>query len=54
MVRSVSNALLVLQNGNVEIFEISDNYIHDNNNIGIDIIGYEGSFTYSNWLLFRV
>ena len=30
-------------NGNVDGFEISDNNIHDNNNIGIDIIGYEGT-----------
>lgn len=28
-------------NGNVEGFLIEGNYLHDNNNIGIDIIGYE-------------
>lgn len=30
-------------NGNVTDFEIVDNSIHDNNNIGIDIIGHEGT-----------
>jgi hypothetical protein len=29
-------------NGNVRDFEIADNRIHDNNNIGIDVIGHEG------------
>ena len=29
-------------NGNVNNFLIESNYIHNNNNIGIDIIGYEG------------
>ena len=29
-------------NGNVENFVVSNNTIHDNNNIGIDFIGYEG------------
>ena len=28
-------------NGNVDGFKIIDNYIHDNNNIGLDIVGYE-------------
>jgi len=28
-------------NGNIDGFRVVDNYIHDNNNIGIDIIGYE-------------
>ena len=28
-------------NGNVQDFEIRDNVIHDGNNIGIDVIGYE-------------
>lgn len=28
-------------NGNVNGFEVHDNVIHDNNNIGIDVIGYE-------------
>ncbi|MBI3229091.1 MAG: right-handed parallel beta-helix repeat-containing protein [Burkholderiales bacterium] len=30
-------------NGNVENFVISHNRVHDNNNIGIDAIGYEGT-----------
>ncbi len=28
-------------NGNVTHFQITNNLVHDNNNIGIDIIGYE-------------
>jgi len=35
-----SEALAV--NGNVDGFEVLDNYVHDNTNIGIDIIGHEG------------
>ncbi len=30
-------------NGNVENFTVSNNTIHDNNNIGIDLIGWEGT-----------
>ena len=30
-------------NGNIDGFEISNNKIHDNNNIGIDMIGFEGT-----------
>ena len=30
-------------NGNVEIFQVTNNKIHDNNNIGIDFIGFEGT-----------
>ena len=30
-------------NGNIDGFEICDNVIHDNNNIGIDMIGFEGT-----------
>ena len=30
-------------NGNVELFTVSDNTIHDNDNIGIDLIGWEGT-----------
>jgi hypothetical protein len=30
-------------NGNVEIFQVTNNKIHNNNNIGIDCIGYEGT-----------
>lgn len=29
-------------NGNVERFEVLNNYVHDNNNIGFDFIGFEG------------
>ncbi|RTZ66867.1 MAG: hypothetical protein DSZ29_02100 [Aquificaceae bacterium] len=28
-------------NGNIDGFKVLNNYVHDNNNIGIDIIGYE-------------
>lgn len=28
-------------NGNIDGFRLFDNYVHDNNNIGIDFIGYE-------------
>ena len=34
-----SESLVV--NGNVTDFRITDNVVHDNNNIGIDIIGFE-------------
>jgi len=30
-------------NGNVERFTVSNNVVHDNDNIGIDLIGYEGT-----------
>lgn len=30
-------------NGNIDGFTINDNIIHDNNNIGIDMIGFEGN-----------
>ncbi len=33
----------LVMNGNVELFEISGNIIHDNNNIAIDAIGFEGT-----------
>ena len=33
----------VVLNGNIDGFTISDNRIHDNNNIGIDMIGFEGT-----------
>lgn len=32
----------MVMNGNVERFTISNNKVHDNDNIGIDMIGYEG------------
>lgn len=34
-----SEALTI--NGNVDGFYVADNYVHDNNNMGIDVIGYE-------------
>lgn len=37
-----SSETLVL-NGNVDTFKVTDNLIHDNDNIGIDIIGFEGT-----------
>lgn len=37
-----SSESLVL-NGNVSDFEVSANLVHDNNNIGLDFIGYEGT-----------
>jgi len=36
-----SESLVV--NGNVQLFRITNNKIHDNNNIGIDAIGFEGN-----------
>ena len=33
----------VVLNGNIDGFLIEDNLIHDNNNIGIDMIGFEGT-----------
>ncbi|HTS16556.1 MAG TPA: DUF5123 domain-containing protein [Verrucomicrobiae bacterium] len=35
-------------NGNVINFDVSGNMVHDNNNIGIDFIGYEGTCSDSN------
>ena len=39
-------------NGNVNHWTIARNHIHDNNNIGIDAIGYEetltGAYRYTN------
>ncbi|WP_172196142.1 right-handed parallel beta-helix repeat-containing protein [Saccharibacillus qingshengii] len=37
-----SSEALVL-NGNVEQFVVENNYVHDNDNIGIDAIGFEGT-----------
>ncbi|MBV7536723.1 hypothetical protein KW842_13185 [Duganella sp. sic0402] len=39
-VLQASEALVI--NGNVDRFEILNNNVHDNNNIGFDFIGYEG------------
>ena len=33
----------VVLNGNVTNFEVTNNHIHDNDNIGIDFIGFEGT-----------
>lgn len=41
LVLGSSEALAV--NGNVDTFEITNNIIHDNDNIGIDLIGFEGT-----------
>lgn len=38
-----SEALVV--NGNVDGFEITNNEVYNNNNIGIDVIGYEGGIS---------
>ena len=43
---NVSNCILASSeaftiNGNIDGFKLIGNYVHDNNNIGIDIIGYE-------------
>jgi len=35
-------------NGNVSGFQVSGNLVHDNNNIGIDFIGYEGTCADTN------
>ena len=37
-----SSEALVL-NGNVENFQVTNNRVHDSNNIGIDLIGFEGT-----------
>lgn len=37
-----SSECLVL-NGNVTNFQVTNNFVHDNNNIGIDFIGFEGT-----------
>lgn len=36
-------------NGNVENFQVTNNKVHDNNNIGIDIIGFEGTAPDANY-----
>ena len=38
----------VVVNGNIDGFLISNNIIHDNNNIGIDMIGFEGTAKHEN------
>ena len=45
----VGNSEVLVLNGNVSGFGIVNNYIHDCDNIGIDIIGYEeGNYSESN------
>lgn len=41
----VGNSECLVVNGHVQNFEISNNYIHDVNNIAIDVIGYEKNAT---------
>ncbi len=38
----LGNSESLVLNGNVEQFTVSHNLVHDNDNIGIDLIGYEG------------
>jgi len=45
--RSGSTETVVL-NGNINGFEVSGNVIHNNNNIGIDLIGYESGVNEAN------
>lgn len=40
---TTGNSEVVTVNGNVDGFVIQGNYIHHNNNIGIDVIGFEGN-----------
>jgi hypothetical protein len=37
------NSESMVLNGNVEHFSVSNNIVHDNDNIGIDLIGFEGT-----------
>ena len=41
LVLGSSEALVI--NGNVQYWEVTNNMVHDNNNIGIDTIGFEGT-----------
>ncbi|MFB9277394.1 choice-of-anchor Q domain-containing protein [Cohnella cellulosilytica] len=41
LVLGSSESLVV--NGNVDTFDITNNLVHDNDNIGIDLIGFEGT-----------
>ncbi|MFT8342204.1 choice-of-anchor Q domain-containing protein [Clostridium beijerinckii] len=40
----------VVLNGNVTNFEVTNNKIHDNDNIGIDFIGYEGTASSNDYV----
>lgn len=33
---------VIAVNGNIDSFEVTNNKVHDNNNIGIALIGHEG------------
>ncbi len=37
----VGHSECLVLNGNIDTFQVTNNYVHDVNNIGIDIIGYE-------------
>ncbi len=39
---SLGSSESLVMNGNVDGFTITNNIVHDNNNIGIDVIGFEG------------
>ncbi|NUM43883.1 MAG: right-handed parallel beta-helix repeat-containing protein [Anaerolineales bacterium] len=39
----LGNSEALVLNGNVEQFTITNNHVHDNDNIGIDLIGFEGT-----------
>ncbi|MGI9240595.1 MAG: right-handed parallel beta-helix repeat-containing protein [Verrucomicrobiales bacterium] len=39
----LGNSEALVLNGNVDGFEVSGNYVHDCNNLGIDFIGFEGN-----------
>lgn len=40
---TLGNSEALVLNGNVENFSVINNRVHDNDNIGIDLIGYEGT-----------
>ncbi|MEX1365027.1 MAG: right-handed parallel beta-helix repeat-containing protein [Nannocystaceae bacterium] len=42
---TVGNSEVLVVNGNIADFCVTSNYVHDTNNIGIDIIGYEKNDT---------
>jgi hypothetical protein len=39
----LGNSEALVLNGNVDGFEVSENFVHDCNNLGIDLIGFEGN-----------
>ncbi len=44
MTSCLGNSETLVLNGNVDGFEVSQNFIHDCNNLGIDFIGFEGTW----------